>query len=126
MSGKVLVVDDDERITDTLSLVLEKRLGCEMLVVNNATDAVDAACSFKPDLIILDMFMPDLDGGTLSRDLKLNSMTSHVPVLLFTSVASSDDVAIYNRDGHQPAMVSKAAPLGEFLTAVRLSLGVCA
>lgn len=126
MNGKILVVDDDERITRTLSWILGKRLGCEMLVVNKAVNAVDAACSFKPDLIIMDVAMPDLDGRTVSGDLKANSSTSDIPVLLFTGVASSDEVAVYNSGGQQPAMFSKAAPLGEFLIAVRHSLGVCA
>ena len=66
---KILLVDDDESITRTLKLFLDRRGGYEVRTENRGSQAVQVARDFRPDLIVLDIVMPDADGGAIAQDL---------------------------------------------------------
>jgi len=82
---KILIVDDEK---DTL-LMLEKRLIAEgyfVLSADNGKDAVTIAKSKRPDLIILDVLMPGMDGSEVAERLKDDSRTRNIPVIFLTAL----------------------------------------
>lgn len=90
MEGKILIVDDD---LDTLQLVgtmLEKQ-GFTILAANDGTKALLMAPKEIPDLIILDIMMPDIDGYEVTRRLREMPETAYIPIILFTAKAQVDD-----------------------------------
>ncbi|MBN2453802.1 MAG: response regulator [Candidatus Omnitrophica bacterium] len=96
---KILIVDDE---ADVLS-VLEKRLssaGYEVLTVDNGADAVLLAKSRKPDLILLDIMMPVMDGPAVCSALKNDIATKNIPVVFLTClITRSDEMAEGHRIG---------------------------
>jgi DNA-binding response OmpR family regulator len=91
-SRLVLVADDDEDILVLVRMVLE-RAGHEVVAVRNGVEATAAAEQRRPDLAVLDVSMPELDGLEVLRRLRADANTSDVPVLLLSARVQEDDVA---------------------------------
>ena len=89
MAEKILIIDDD---LDTLRLVglMLQRQGYQIVAASNGTLGLGAA-SEKPDLILLDIMMPDMDGYEVARQLRDNPDTKHTPILMFTAKTQLDD-----------------------------------
>ncbi len=82
--GKVLVVDDEVYILHILEFSLSAE-GFEVITANNGELAIEKAKQEKPDLIVLDIMMPVLDGYETCRRLKRDSETKGIPVVLLTA-----------------------------------------
>jgi two-component system, OmpR family, response regulator len=85
---RVLVVDDEENITFLLDATL-RHFGFDVQVANTGRDALAAIASFDPDLVVLDVMLPDLDGFEVVRRLRLEG--SKVPVLFLSARDATDD-----------------------------------
>lgn len=90
MPSKVLIVDDD---TDSLKLIglMLQRQGYEVATASSGTQALQEAVAQNPDLIILDIMMPDMDGYTVCRHLRNDQRTVDIPILMFTAKTLVDD-----------------------------------
>ncbi len=87
---KVLVVEDNEMNRDMLSRRLLRR-GYEVIVSVDGEDGVSKARSDSPDIILMDMDLPVLDGWAATRILKSSPTTSSIPVIAFTAHAMAGD-----------------------------------
>ncbi|MBI3980034.1 MAG: response regulator [Chloroflexi bacterium] len=85
MSRTVLVADDHAETRDLIRQVLEEELGCRTIVAENGREAVDLARRTQPDLILMDMRMPEVGGMEATRTLKADPATRHIPVLALTA-----------------------------------------
>jgi two-component system, OmpR family, alkaline phosphatase synthesis response regulator PhoP len=90
MKKRVLVVDDEKDIVDILKYNLERENEFEVLTANNGRDALELAESI-PDLILLDIMMPELNGFDVCKQLKNNSETSKIPVIFLTAKENEID-----------------------------------
>jgi pilus assembly protein CpaE len=90
MSEKILIVDDD---LDTLRLVglMLQRQGYQISAATNGQQGLDKAFEEDPDLILLDVMMPDMDGYEVTRRLRQNPSTAEIPILMFTAKTQLDD-----------------------------------
>lgn len=88
--AKILLVEDNEMNRDMLSRRLERK-GYEVVLACDGQAGVDMASSEAPDLILMDMSLPVLDGWEATRRLKANASTQHVPVIALTAHAMSGD-----------------------------------
>jgi CheY-like chemotaxis protein len=90
MAEKILIIDDD---VDTLRLVglMLQRQGYEISAASNGSQGLAKALEERPDLILLDVMMPDMDGYEVSRRLRKNPVTVNVPILMFTAKTQLDD-----------------------------------
>jgi len=93
MSEKILIIDDD---LDTLRLVglMLQRQGYQISAATNGQQGLDKAFEEDPDLILLDVMMPDLDGYEVTRRLRQNPSTLETPILMFTAKTQLDDKVI--------------------------------
>ncbi|MDD3643230.1 MAG: response regulator [Candidatus Krumholzibacteria bacterium] len=82
--GKILVVDDEVNITQILEFSIGAE-GYEVITASNGEEAIDKARREQPDLIILDIMMPRIDGYEACRILKSNPLTKSIPVVLLTA-----------------------------------------
>ena len=82
--GKILVVDDEVNITQILEFSIGAE-GYEVITAANGEEAIDKARREQPDLIILDIMMPKIDGYEACRILKANPLTKSIPVVLLTA-----------------------------------------
>ena len=88
--SKILLIDDDESIVELVKVNLEIQ-GHTVLVSNNALSGIALAQQEDPDLIILDLMMPEVDGLTACQRLRQNSITKETPVLMLTALSRTDD-----------------------------------
>lgn len=94
MSGRrlVLVADDEQDILALVTTILE-RAGYEVLPVRDGAEALAAVRDRRPDLAVLDISMPELDGLEVLRRLRADTETSELPVVLLSAQAQEADVA---------------------------------
>jgi DNA-binding response OmpR family regulator len=88
---KILIVDDDE----TFRLVLSESLSARGYDVQSAANAVEAKARISerpPDIVLLDIMMPDMDGVTLCRELRSAEAMRHVPILIVSALDDSETV----------------------------------
>jgi CheY-like chemotaxis protein len=90
MSKKILIVDDDVDSLKLIGLML-RRQGYEVVVANAGNQALSHAVDQQPDLIILDVMMPDMNGYEVCRRLRGNSGTENIPIIMFTAKTLIDD-----------------------------------
>jgi two-component system alkaline phosphatase synthesis response regulator PhoP len=81
---KILVVDDEQNIRLLLSRMLEKEY--TILNATNGQEAIDVARNEKPDLILMDLMMPWVDGYTACSAIKTDTATSAIPIVILTAV----------------------------------------
>lgn len=82
--NKVLVVDDNLTMLQSLRNIVSD-YGVSVDTANNGREAIKQALSSQPDLIFLDIIMPEMDGYETCRELKKNDKTKHIPVVFVTS-----------------------------------------
>ena len=85
---QILIVDDEADFIELVKFRLSD-LPCEFLVANDGVQALSQARQFKPDLILLDILLPDMDGLSVCEILKRQPATKKIPVI-FMSALSSD------------------------------------
>jgi CheY-like chemotaxis protein len=88
--AKILLVEDNEMNRDMLSRRLQRK-GYEVVIAVDGGEGVDLAHSQTPDLILMDMSLPVLDGWEATRRLKASPETSHIPVIALTAHAMATD-----------------------------------
>lgn len=82
---KILIVDDDKRISYVTKTSLEITTNWKVLIANSGIQGIKMAWEEMPDLILLDMMMPKLNGEQTLKKLKQNKKTKSIPVLLLTA-----------------------------------------
>ncbi len=85
---KILYIDDDEDLLDVVKLSLEEMGGYSVEICTNGDEGVRAAEEWQPDLIMLDVMMPERDGPATLKDLKGKDGTSKIPVVFMTARGS--------------------------------------
>lgn len=91
----ILCIDDEEDILDVLKLALEAVGGFTVHTCNRSSQAVQQAEALKPDLIMLDVMMPEMDGPATLQLLKANDNISKIPVLFMTARVQQSEVNEY-------------------------------
>lgn len=89
---KVLVVDNDSGVTEFLKSVLEMAGPYKVKTENRASHGLETALSFRPEIILLDIMMPDMDGTELARRIRSNESLKDVPIIFLTGVVTPDEV----------------------------------
>jgi twitching motility two-component system response regulator PilG len=111
---KILVVEDDVSLLKLESILLTTR-GYQVFSKDNGKDALECVEKEMPDLVLLDVMLPGIDGLEVCRQIKSNPLTSHILVVLLTAKRAREDVAMgkeVKADGYitkpfQTAMVMK-------------------
>jgi CheY-like chemotaxis protein len=98
---KILIVDDETDVCESLSKIL-KRSGYEVVSASNGKEALKQVKSFRPNLLILDVMLPDMDGTDVAKALSNDMSTQNIPVIFLTGlipkekqdIATSHDIYI--------------------------------
>ncbi len=105
--ARILVVDDSNTQLQSLTKLLSKH-GHEVFTADNGKNAVDFARSELPDLILMDVVMPGLNGFQATRQITRNEATSHIPVIVLSSKDQDTDKVWAMRQGAREFMVKPA------------------
>jgi CheY-like chemotaxis protein len=87
---RILLVEDNEMNRDMLSRRLQKR-GFEVVMAEDGAQALTLASSASPDLVLMDVGLPDIDGWTVTRRLKEDASTAGIPIIALTAHALAAD-----------------------------------
>jgi DNA-binding response OmpR family regulator len=90
VTKKILVVDDEKDLVELVSVQLEAH-GFEIVTGYDGQEALDKARFEKPDLIILDIMLPKIDGYKVCRMLKFDEKYKHIPIIMFTAKSMEED-----------------------------------
>ncbi len=89
---RILLVDDELAVTKALQRYLERTGRFDVRAENESAKALSTARAFRPHLILLDVFMPDMDGGEVAAHLAKDGALSGVPIVFLTGLVSSKEV----------------------------------
>ncbi len=121
MSKKILVVDDEKDITETISFML-KAEGYEVFCANDGEEGLNFAKEIMPDLIILDVMMPKINGYKIARLLKYDNKYKHIPIIMVTARGQESDKLIGEETGANE-YITKPFEFEELLNSVNKYLG---
>ena len=120
---RILVVDDTTDISTPLKMYLEKTGAYDVRVENLGAKALDAAKEFKPDLILLDVVMPDVDGGDVAAQLEDDPATAKIPVVLLTASVTRQEASEGGGIRGGRVILSKLIPMKEIVEFIKNYLG---
>ncbi len=89
---RILIVDDEPNILLSLDFLMRKS-GYSVLLARNGNEALEHIQQSKPDLILLDIMMPDVDGYEICQKTKSNPDTSHIKIIFLTAKSKESDIA---------------------------------
>ncbi len=96
MAKKILLVDDDPDLVNAVRMILESK-NYNVAAAYGGNEGLEKAKIEKPDLIVLDVMMPDKDGYTVCKELKADPRLSQIPVILLTAVVSHISTTRYTQ-----------------------------
>jgi DNA-binding response OmpR family regulator len=87
---RVVYIEDEQEMIDLVRLILNRR-GFEIIGANGGRDGLDLVRQMVPDLVLLDLMMPDMDGWDVYQQMKADDATQNIPVIVVTAKAQSID-----------------------------------
>jgi CheY-like chemotaxis protein len=97
-SKKILIIDDEQTTLMYLSSLLE-RANYEVISTTKGKEVLGLALNYKPDLIILDIVLPDIDGGEVAAILAKNNSTADIPIIFLTGIMKKDEETFAGKTG---------------------------
>ncbi len=87
----ILLIDDEETIQEVVQLGIQIEVGWQVAVASSGLEGINLAQNQQPDVILLDVMMPDMDGIDTLSQLKTNDKTSAIPVIFLTAKAQAEE-----------------------------------
>ena len=120
---RILLVDDEETVTRTLALFLEAEGRYQVQTVNDPRKAREIALSFRPDLMILDVIMPHMDGGDLAAQLTAVPALEGVPVIFMTALVKEAEIGAQGGAIGGRPFLAKPVESADLLAVIESTLG---
>ena len=117
---KILIVDDEEGITRMIKLALEQTGHYEVCEENKPMRALTTAWNFEPDLIVLDVMMPGIEGPELAKLLKADRRVKDVPIIFLTATVTREETAESWQEN--VIYIRKPATLPELINGIEQSI----
>lgn len=93
---RILIIDDEETIQTVVQFGINMAAGWEVLTASSGTIGIQTAQAEQPDVILLDVMMPDMDGIATFKALQTHAQTAHIPVILLTAKAQTAEKRQFN------------------------------
>ena len=122
MLKKILAIDDEASVTRMIKLNLEATGQYDVLMVNAARSAYAAALQFKPDLILLDVMMPDMDGGEVAAQFGADPALKAIPIVYLTAAVTRQEAGHKHLASGGRRVVPKPITLKELVVCIEETL----
>jgi CheY-like chemotaxis protein len=120
-AGRILIIDNDKNTTHLVKILLEKTGRYMVFEENEPTRAHLSARNFRPDLILLDVVMPETDGGEIAEQMRADPELQNTPIIFLTAlVTRAEAKAGLHIDGHP--FLAKPINIPELINAIEGSL----
>jgi two-component system, OmpR family, response regulator len=120
---KILVVDDEGGLTRMLKRNLEATNRYVVRTENSSANAIPAAHEFLPDLILLDVMMPGLDGGEVAAKIKEDKKLSHIPIVFLSAIVKKEETQPTGGNIGGFTFLAKPVKLDDLITCIENHLG---
>jgi CheY-like chemotaxis protein len=120
---KILVIDDEESLCRSVKLNLEDTGRFEVRTETRGIMGLSAAKEFKPDLIILDFVMPDLDGSDVAYQIRSDNSTRDIPIIFLTAIATKADTTFHGDVIGGNYVVAKPVTKAKLIEAIESKIG---
>jgi len=90
VSRKIVYIEDEQEMIDLVRLILARK-GYEVIGASGGREGLDLARRLLPDVVLLDLMMPDMDGWEVYQQMKADAVTRHIPVIVVTAKAQNID-----------------------------------
>lgn len=110
MRKRILLVDDDQAVQRLVTMTLGTT-DFEVMVASDGVTALEMASAEPPDLVLLDVMMPDVDGFTVAAELRARPETTNVTIIMLTARGSADDLAQSEALGVKEHFIKPFSPL---------------
>ncbi len=117
-ASKVVVIEDDPEMINLVKLILKKE-GFDVTGAMGGRDGLDAIEHLNPDLVLLDLMMPDIDGWEVYQTMKANDQTKNIPVIIITAKAQSIDKVLGLHIAKVDDYITKPFSPNELVASVR-------
>jgi len=118
---KILIVDDEADATRLLKILLEKTGKFTVSVENDATHALQKTAELKPDLILMDIVMPHIDGTTIAASIRSHDQLKKTPIIYLTGIVPKENSMPHKKLGGYP-FIAKPIDLQEVIDCIELNL----
>jgi two-component system response regulator VicR len=115
--NKIIYIEDDQDMIDLVSLILNRR-GFSVIGADGGVKGLDMVVSELPDLVLLDLMMPDLDGWDVYQQMKSHTNTKNIPVIVITAKAQAIDKVLGLRIAKVDDYICKPFSPNELLTSI--------
>jgi CheY-like chemotaxis protein len=120
---KILIVDDEEAFTRLMAMNLEDLGEYEIRTENSALNATKAAKYFKPDVVILDILMPDKSGLKIAEEWQKDQVLAKTPIIFLTAAMSKDQPIMENGIVEKHAVLIKPVSFSQLLQQIEATVG---
>jgi len=117
MAKKILIVDDDIDICEIMKELLEME-GYEVMIAHSGEKALDTSYKNEPDLILLDIMMPGIDGWNVLKRLKACKKTFHIPVAMVTAMVNPEEKTRAFKEGAEE-FITKPLQVDDFIKRIK-------
>ena len=121
--AKILVIDDEEEVVNLYNDFLSKE-GFKVLTATNGEDGLSIAKKEIPDLILLDVIMPGMDGGAVDQNLLENPRTKNIPIIFLTGIITQEEETEGEGVIGKRLFLSKSDSIDEILKKINDVLGI--
>ena len=120
---KILAVDDEASLTRMLRRNLEATGKYEVREENVGVNAYTTAQQFQPDLILLDVMMPDIDGGAVAAQIQDDEHLKHIPIVFLTAILKQEEAEATGSYIAGSTFIAKPVKLDDLITCIENKLG---
>mgnify|MGYP001611435038 CR=1 FL=1 len=120
---KILIIDDEVGFTQMVKLNLEATGEYVVRTENKGSGGLAAAKEFKPDLILLDIIMPDMPGGDVAFQLNNDKETEEIPIVLLTAIVKTEEVEAHKGIMGGLPIIAKPVTVKELIDCIEKNMG---
>lgn len=121
MDKKILIVEDEQTLSKALAFKLTSE-GFKVLQARDGEEGLESALRNKPDLILLDIIMPKMDGLTMLNKLREDEWGKDVPIFMLTNLSNAEDVDKATKKGVYDYLIKSNWKLGEIVAKIKEEL----
>lgn len=122
MAKKVLIVEDEPTLSNAMKAKLEKE-GYEVVIAKNGLEGLQMVSKEKPDIVLLDIVMPVMDGISLLRNLRRDPQVGSVPVIVLSNLSDSEDILKAMEDEAYDYLIKSDVTLETIVAKIKNRLG---
>ena len=123
MSKRILVVDDEIALTRMVKMNLESAGDFVVRTVNRGSEAISAAREFKPNMIFLDVMMPDMSGDEVALELREDPLLAEIPMVFMTAIVTKSETGSTGANIGGNEFLAKPARTADLLAVIEKMTG---